>query len=131
MKLPRTLSIAQQQHLIAIFKKRGSQHFSLGVSGDTEALDLLGTLRSVFVAAGWIKVAPIGFGDIAIGDAASQFGRGVILQYSPIAKTDLRDFCEAAAKELYQEGIASKAEADSRVNDSELLHVLVGTKPLN
>lgn len=130
LKLPRALSQEQKERLVLELKTKAGQKFSFAVAGDSESIDLLGTLRDVFARSGWIKIPSTGYGAINVGDAALAYGRGVIIQFSPAAKTETVSIANFVAQALSTEGIASKAERDPRVGDSSSLNVLVGTKPL-
>lgn len=132
LKLPRTLSPEQQQRIVAELRPSTvGQQFSFSVVGDSEALDLLATIRAILNEAGWVKGLPVGFGDIKIGDdAALGYGRGVIVRFSPNAQEGARQSAALLSKYLNSEQIASAVEVDKRVTDPTALNVLVGTKPM-
>jgi hypothetical protein len=102
----------------------------LAVGEEPEQLDLLADVKSVLLAAKWIQIPVTGFGDIAIGDAALSFGKGVVVRLAPNATPRARDAADLLAAALNGETIASKPEPDKRVTDPSTLNVLVGTKPM-
>lgn len=130
LKTPRQLTSEQQAKIVAILTAWSGQRFSFSVAGDTEALNLLNTLRGVLAKSGWVKEVPVGFGDVSIGDAAAAYGTGVIIRFSPSATPETMEIASSFAEALAANGIASKPERDARVSDPKLLNVLVGTKPL-
>jgi hypothetical protein len=127
---PRQLSPDQQQHIVSALKAFAPQKFSLAVSPETEPLNLLANLKNLLLLSGWIQTPPTGFGDIAIGDAASAIGNGVIPRFASSAIPRTREAANALAAALNAQGIESKVESDPRVHDPSEINLLVGSKPI-
>jgi hypothetical protein len=130
LKLPRRLSHEQENRIISKFKRFTGQRFSLAVSGEAESLDLMRVLQDVLVRSGWILTRPDSFGDFRIGDANMAFGKGVIIQFSPLASNETQELARSLAQSLNDEGIRSGAWPEARIQEISDLNVLVGTKPL-
>jgi hypothetical protein len=129
LKTPRSLSPEQQQRMVMKLKPLRGQKFSLAYSGEPEQFDLLASIKSVLLASNWVEMPPR-FSAITLGpDASMAFGIGVIVQIAPTADPVVRNTADKLATALNDEGIASKAEEDSRVGDPASLNVLVGSKP--
>jgi hypothetical protein len=135
IKLPRTLSLEQQQRIATRLKPFAGQKFSFAGFGDSESVDLLRTFDAIMRASGWEREASQ-IGAIALSDVLPPPTVGIayssgIQAYAAPDNIAAHGALVAFADALTAEGLACTPHFTDQLKDKtpKLIAILIGRKP--
>jgi hypothetical protein len=136
-KAPRTLTLDQQQRIIAKCRDFSGTPFDLDVSPNDEAVKLMNVIEGILISAGWSEQSsrtslPLGLSTPKGKQAGIRTASGVVVW---MAHSKVSQFSNAAltfGSALIAEGIAVSPGIDIDVvpnPNSSVIHIIIGSKP--
>jgi hypothetical protein len=129
LKTPRRIDpehIPTYVHLLGNF---AGTKYTLSVSSDPEAIDLLRSMNEILTSSNWIWTKPIG--EIMMGDLANSVtAKGITLRCAPGRRPDFQGAVLALFSALKAEQFDASLGTDPTLENNAELNIVVGIKPL-
>jgi hypothetical protein len=130
LRTPRSLNALQQSRIATVLRQFPGQQFSLSVNPDTESIDFMNVIESLFKSSGWVNTTSQ-IGDIQVGDAGTAYFSGVFLDVSPDEIDELRPTILTVSAALTAEGIPATPRTNVQLvgKKPKTINVGIGKKP--
>jgi hypothetical protein len=129
LKAPRRIDPEHIPAYISLLSNFAGQKYTLSVSSDPDAMDLLKSIDGILTSSKWIWTKPIG--QIMMGDRANSVtAKGIILRYASDKWPDFQGAVLALFSAFKAEQFDVSFGIDPTLETAAELNIVVGTKPL-